>query len=92
MNSSVPTRDELVSGYLDQLPFEPYPIQEEALLAWFGSDEGVLVCTPTGTGKTLIAEAAVYEGLATGRRAAPAGSRRFVQAIDRGGGGVEADD
>ena len=68
MNSPVPTRDELVSGYLDQLPFEPYPVQEEALLAWFGSEEGVLVCTPTGTGKTLIAEAAVYEGLATGRR------------------------
>jgi len=68
MNSAVPTRDELVAGYLDQLQFEPYPVQEEALLAWFESDEGVLVCTPTGTGKTLIAEAAVYEGLATGRR------------------------
>ena len=68
MNPAVPTRDELVSGYLDQLPFEPYPVQEEALLAWFESDEGVLVCTPTGTGKTLIAEAAVYEALATGRR------------------------
>jgi len=68
MNSTAPTRDELISGYLDQLPFEPYPVQEEALLAWFSSDEGVLVCTPTGTGKTLIAEAAVYEALATGRR------------------------
>ena len=68
MNSSVPTRDELISGYLDQLQFEPYPIQEEALLAWFSTDEGVLVCTPTGTGKTLIAEAAVYEALATGGR------------------------
>ena len=68
MNSTVPTRDELISGYLEQLPFEPYPVQEEALLAWFSSDDGVLVCTPTGTGKTLIAEAAVFEALATGRR------------------------
>src|SRR4029077_16265033 len=30
------------------------------------SQEGVLVCAPTGTGKTLIAEAAVYEALCTG--------------------------
>ncbi|MEN6405687.1 MAG: DEAD/DEAH box helicase [Thermoguttaceae bacterium] len=61
-----PTRDELVSRYLDQLPYKPYSIQEEALLAWFASDQGVLVCTPTGTGKTLIAEAALFEALHTG--------------------------
>ena len=30
---STPTRDELVSRYLDQLPYPPYPVQEEALLA-----------------------------------------------------------
>jgi superfamily II DNA/RNA helicase len=61
-------RDELAVAYLEQLPFEPYPVQEEALLEWFGSDDGVLVCAPTGTGKTLIAEAAVYEALHTGKR------------------------
>ena len=41
-------------------------MQEQALFAWFGSDEGVLVCAPTGMGKTVIAEAAAFEALHTG--------------------------
>lgn len=60
------SRDELALQYIDKLPFTPYPVQEQALFAWFGSDEGVLVCAPTGTGKTLIAEAAAFEALHTG--------------------------
>jgi superfamily II DNA/RNA helicase len=60
------SREELAFQYLDLLPYAPYPVQEEALFAWFGSDEGVLVCAPTGTGKTLIAEAAAFEALKTG--------------------------
>jgi len=63
------SRDDLASEYLDQLLFEPYPLQEEALLSWFTTEQGILICAPTGTGKTLIAEAALFEALSTGKQA-----------------------
>lgn len=62
----MPDRDELILAYLDQLPYTPYPVQEQALMRWAETDQGVLMCAPTGTGKTLVAEAAMFEALHTG--------------------------
>src|SRR3989441_8537762 len=67
--TNAPSRDNLAEQYLAQLPYPPYQVQEEALLAWFTTEQGVLVCAPTGMGKTLIAEAALFEALHTGKTA-----------------------
>ena len=61
------SRDEIILEYLERLRYTPYPVQEEAMYAWAASEQGVLLSAPTGTGKTLVAEAAVYEGLRTGQ-------------------------
>ena len=65
----MPNRQELGSRYLEKLLYAPYPLQEEALDAWFRSDQGIMVCAPSGTGKTLIAEGALFEALHSGKKA-----------------------
>ncbi len=61
-------REEIWERFVESVPFDLYPFQEEAVLAWFESTGGVLVCAPTGMGKTLIAEAAIFEALHTRTR------------------------
>lgn len=61
-------RGDICAKFLESLPHALYPFQEEALLAWFEAEGGMLVSAPTGMGKTLIAEAAIFEALHSGRR------------------------
>jgi len=62
------TRDEICTKFIEAVPHALYPFQEEALLAWFDCEGGTLICAPTGMGKTLIAEAAIFEALHTRKR------------------------
>ena len=47
---------------------EPYPAQETAFSRIFAG-ESVMVTVPTGTGKTMMAKAAIYKALQAGQRA-----------------------
>ena len=49
------SRDEIILEYMERLPYAPYPVQEEAMYAWAACEDGLLLSTPTGTGKTLAA-------------------------------------
>jgi ATP-dependent RNA helicase HelY len=61
--SARPKLAEFTAGY----PFELDPFQTEACEA-LEDGLGVLVCAPTGAGKTVIGEFAVHLGLAEGRK------------------------
>jgi superfamily II RNA helicase len=50
-----------------QLPFAPDGFQQEAI-AHIANDRSVVVCAPTGSGKTLIAEFAAYRCLDKGKK------------------------
>jgi len=54
--------------FLFSRDLEPYPAQERAFDHVFKGDS-VLVTVPTGTGKTLIAKAAIHKALANGQTA-----------------------
>jgi hypothetical protein len=47
---------------------EPYPVQEQAISAIF-ANKSVMVTVPTGTGKTLMAKAALFRAIGKGERA-----------------------
>lgn len=47
---------------------EPYPVQEQAITHIYAG-KSVLVTVPTGTGKTLMAKAALHKALGRGERA-----------------------
>ncbi len=57
-----------LEAYLAQLDFTPDPFQLQAFTS-IESGHSVVVSAPTGSGKTLIAEAAVHRAFERGRRA-----------------------
>ena len=62
--------DELLSLFLDYVAekkLELYPAQEEAILELF-EDKNVILATPTGSGKSLVATAMHFRSMAQGRR------------------------
>src|SRR5215510_2094744 len=64
-----PTGDQLLElflGYVEEIGVELYPAQDEAILEVF-SDHNVVLNTPTGSGKSLVALAACFKALAEGR-------------------------
>jgi superfamily II RNA helicase len=64
------SNDELLAAFLDYVAekkLELYPAQEEAVLELF-DDRNVILNTPTGSGKSLVALAMHFRSLAQGRR------------------------
>jgi superfamily II RNA helicase len=62
--------DALLGGFLDHATsrgLSLYPAQEEAILELF-EDRNVILNTPTGSGKSLVAAALHFQSLALGRR------------------------
>src|SRR5262245_6148368 len=63
---NAPDASDLQLGFYEQFFFaknlEPYPVQERAFDEIFAG-RSVLVTVPTGTGKTLMAKAAIYKSL-----------------------------
>jgi superfamily II RNA helicase len=53
-------------SYTDDRGFEMYPAQEEAILEIF-AEHNVVLNTPTGSGKSLVALAACFKALADGK-------------------------
>ena len=64
------SNDEILDSFLNyliELEIEPYPHQEEAILELFGGNN-VILNTPTGSGKSLVALALQFRAICQGRR------------------------
>ena len=64
------TPDDLLNGFLEYVAereLELYPAQEEAILEVFGG-KNLILNTPTGSGKSLVASAMHFKAMAEGRR------------------------
>lgn len=57
----------VIQEFLDKLPFAPDDFQLDAMRA-IDAGHSVVVCSPTGSGKTLIAEFAAHEAVENGRK------------------------
>src|SRR6195256_3298293 len=69
--SSVPSSDLLLDRFLEFTAgrrLTLYPAQEQAILELL-DDKNVVLNTPTGSGKSLVASAMLFASLARGRRA-----------------------
>jgi hypothetical protein len=68
----VKSRADIELGFYERFFFsaglEPYPVQERAFEHIFAGDN-LLVSVPTGTGKTLLAKAAIHKALELGQTA-----------------------
>jgi superfamily II DNA/RNA helicase len=68
----VPSASDLELSFYDKFLWgrglEPYPVQEQAITKIFAG-ESVLVTVPTGTGKTLMAKAALHAAVGKGQKA-----------------------
>lgn len=64
------SNDEILDSFLShliELQIEPYPHQEEAILELFAGNN-VILNTPTGSGKSLVALALQFRAICQGRR------------------------
>ena len=65
--NSIASNSELNLNLSELFPFELDDFQTKAIAA-LASGKSVVVCAPTGSGKTLVGEYAIYRALARGKR------------------------
>ena len=64
-------REELLAAFEKTIPFALDPFQVEAIEK-IGTHHGVLVAAPTSSGKTVVADYAIFEALQAGvKRSTP---------------------